>query len=93
MPKTRAERLISNAEGMDAVVIANDGEPFLDSTFWYLTEQNSGTFEGSFAIVKSDGSMDVLVSILEEEGAHVTVRVERGAESTAACGQLRRQEG
>ena len=69
MPKTRAERLISNAEGMDAVVIANDGEPFLDSTFWYLTEQNSGTFEGSFAIVKSDGSMDVLVSILEEEGA------------------------
>ena len=52
MPKTRAERLISNAEGMDAVVIANDGEPFLDSTFWYLTEQNSGTFErepGTFA--------------------------------------------
>ena len=44
MPKTRAERLISNAEGMDAVVIANDGEPFLDSTFWYLTEQNSGKF-------------------------------------------------
>lgn len=69
MPKTRAERLISNAEGMDAIVIANDGEPFLDSTFWYLTEQKSGTFEGSFAVVKSDGSMDVLVSILEEEGA------------------------
>ena len=38
MAKSRAERLISNAEGMDAVVIANDGEPFLDSTFWYLTE-------------------------------------------------------
>ena len=31
--------------------------------------------------------------VVEEEGAHVTVRVERGAESTAACGQLRRQEG
>ncbi len=70
MPKTRAERLISNAEGMDAVVIANDGVPFLDSTFWYLTEQKSGIFEGSFTIVKPDGSMDVIVSILEEESAY-----------------------
>lgn len=70
MPKTRAERLISNAEGMDAVVIVNDGEPFLDSTFWYLTEQKSGTFEGSFAIVGPEGQLDVIVSILEEEGAH-----------------------
>ncbi|MBR4225763.1 MAG: aminopeptidase P family protein [Candidatus Methanomethylophilaceae archaeon] len=54
---------------MDAVVIANDGEPFLDSTFWYLTEQTSGTFEGSFAIVRKDGTLDVIVSILEEESA------------------------
>ena len=70
MAKSRAERLISNAEGMDAVVIANDGEPFLDSTFWYLTEQSSGTFEGSFAIVRKDGTLDVIVSILEEESAN-----------------------
>lgn len=70
MEKTRAERLVSNAEGMDAVVIVNDGDPFLDSTFWYLTEQGSGTFEGSFAIVRSDGSLHVIVSILEEESAH-----------------------
>lgn len=70
MAKTRAERLISNAEGMDAVVIVNDGEPFLDSTFWYLTEQKSGTFEGSFAVVGPDGQLDVIISILEEEGAH-----------------------
>ncbi len=69
MQKTRAERLMENAEGMDAVVIANDGDPFLDSTFWYLTEQSSGTFEGSFAIVGPNG-LDVIVSILEEEGAH-----------------------
>ena len=69
MARTRAERLISNADGMDAVVIANDGEPFLDSTFWYLTEQTSGTFEGSFAIVRKDGTLDVIVSILEEESA------------------------
>lgn len=69
MQKTRAERLMENAEGMDAVVVANDGEPFLDSTFWYLTEQTSGTFEGSFAIAGPGGKLDVIVSILEEEGA------------------------
>jgi len=60
---------MSNAGSMDAIVIMNDGDPFLDSTFWYLTEQRSGTFEGSMAIVKKDGSMDVIVSILEEESA------------------------
>ena len=70
MRASRAERLMSNAKDMDAVVILNGGDPFLDSTFWYLTEQRSGSFEGSIAIVKKDGSMDVLVSVLEEESAH-----------------------
>ena len=37
--------------------------------------------------------IEAFARTVEEEGAHVTVRVERGAESTAACGQLRRQEG
>ena len=54
MSNTRAQRLIANAEGMDAVVIMNDGEPFLDSTFWYLSEQPGGCFESSFAIVRGD---------------------------------------
>ena len=83
MPKSRAERLISNAkDDMDAVVIVNDGEPFLDSTFWYLTEQKSGTFEGSFAIVRPDGNLDVIVSILEEEGAR---RAPTTASGMCAC--------
>jgi Xaa-Pro dipeptidase len=69
MAKTRAERLIANAEGMDAVVIMNDGEPFLDSTFWYLSEQPGGCFESSFAIVGPGGSLDIIVSPLEEESA------------------------
>ncbi|MDD3232711.1 MAG: Xaa-Pro peptidase family protein [Candidatus Methanomethylophilus sp.] len=60
---------MANAPGMDAIVITNDGEPFLDSSFWYVTEQNSGCFEDSFAIIRADGSMDVLVNILEEETA------------------------
>jgi Xaa-Pro dipeptidase len=69
MTKTRAERLMENAEGMDAIVVMNDGEPFLDSTFWYLTEQPGGCFESSFAVVRRDGSLDVIVSPLEEESA------------------------
>jgi Xaa-Pro dipeptidase len=69
MVGTRAERLMSNAEGLDAIVIANGVDPFLDSTFWYLTEQDSGSFEDAIAIVRKDGSLDVIVSILEEESA------------------------
>lgn len=69
MQRTRAERLIENAQGMDAVIIMNDGEPFLDSTFWYLCEQPGGVFENCLAIVHGDGSLDVLVSSLEEESA------------------------
>lgn len=70
MHRTRAERLISNVSGVDAIVVSNDTSPFLDSTFWYLTEQSSGTFEGSLAVVNCDGSLDVITSTLEEEVSH-----------------------
>ena len=69
MCESRTDRLMKNADGFDAIVIANDGEPFLDSTFWYITEQNSGCFEGCYAIIRKDGSMDVIVNSLEEETA------------------------
>jgi len=69
MEGTRAQRLIGNAEGMDAVVIMNDGEPFLDSTFWYVTEQPGGCFESCVAVVGPDGTLSVIVNPLEEESA------------------------
>lgn len=69
MSKTRAERLISNCAGMDAVVIINDGSPFLDSAFWYLTGLETGCFEGSMAIVGGDGRLDIVTGLLEEEAA------------------------
>ncbi len=69
MNMTRAERLMENADGMDAIIIANGDEPFLDSTFWYLTEQTSGCFEHSYAIVHSDGSLDIITNVLEAETA------------------------
>ena len=64
----RAKRLSSKATDMDAVVIMNGQDPFMDSVFWYLTEQTSGTFEGGIAVVR-DGKLDVIVSPLEAEGA------------------------
>lgn len=63
----RAQRMASNMGDLDAVVIVNGTEPFLDSTFWYLTGLDSGSFEGSVAVVRKDGSLDLIVSQLEEE--------------------------
>lgn len=65
---SRAERLTSNTPDMDAVVIINGQDPFLDTTYWYLTELFSGTFEGGIAVVR-DGELNTIVSPLEAEGA------------------------
>ena len=63
----RVKRLMSNVDA-DAVVIMNGTSPFLDSVFWYLTEQGSGTFEGTIAVASNDG-LDVIVNKLEETSA------------------------
>lgn len=65
---SRVERLIANSDDdVDVIAIMNGGEPFLDSTFWYITEQCSGCFEGAMAFVSRDGRLDVVVSQLEAE--------------------------
>lgn len=74
MISSRAERLAQNfTDGIDAVAIMNAGEPFLDSTYWYLTGSVSGTYEGARAVVLSDGSLHTFVSVLEEETAKSSV--------------------
>ena len=69
MKQTRAERMALNFDGIDALVIANASEPFLDSTYWYLTGCTSGTFESARAVVTASGELHTFVSILEEESA------------------------
>ena len=69
MSNSRAERLIQNSTKVDKIVIVNGGEPFLDSTFWYITGLSTGVFEGSMAFISSDGTVDILISELEEEAA------------------------
>ena len=56
---TRAHRISSECDDVDAVIISNGTSPFLDPVFWYVTEQTSGSFEGTFAIVKK-GDIDVV---------------------------------
>ena len=69
MSGSRAERLMENAADVDKVAIINGSEPFLDSTFWYVTEQSTGVFEGSMAFVSRDGTVDIMIGELEEEAA------------------------
>ena len=70
MQQSRAERLAANmGDDLDAVVIMNATEPFLDSTYWYLIEDASGCYESSRAVVTRDGELHTFVNILEEEGA------------------------
>ena len=67
---TRAERLMANApEDMDAIVIANGGENFIDSMYKYLLNPKGGVFEDCYLVVRKDGTQDVIVNILEEEAA------------------------
>ncbi len=67
---TRAERLMANApEDMDAIVIANGGENFIDSMYKYLLNPKGGVFEDCYMVVRKDGTQDVIVNILEEEAA------------------------
>ncbi|MDD7424218.1 MAG: Xaa-Pro peptidase family protein [Candidatus Methanomethylophilaceae archaeon] len=100
MTDTRADRLAQNFAGqMDAVVVMNAGEPFLDTMFWYLTGATSGTFEGARAVVTADGELHTFVSILEEETArsasgivHVyntdAERKEQMKEVLSGCGRV-----
>lgn len=65
MHVSRAKRIMSGCADADAVIISNASSPFLDPVFRYLTDQPSGTFEWSFAIVSKDGSLDVITGPLE----------------------------
>ena len=64
-------RNIFNAldQPVDAILIKNGTEPFLDDNFFYATGLIHGLFEGSYAVLFSDGSIDFLTTALEAESA------------------------
>ncbi len=74
--KTRAQRLMDKCKDLDGLVIHNATEPFIDQTFFYVTELSKGLFEGSAAIVSPDGHTEVLTSRLEETTARTNPALE-----------------
>lgn len=69
MTVSRARRVMGRAEGVDALVIVNSQDPYLDPSFRYLTDNLSGLFEGCLLVLQPDGSMDAVVSRMEEVSA------------------------
>ena len=68
--KKRVEKIFSNnSEQLDAILIKNSAEPYIDYNFFYVTGLTQGLFEGSIAICYPSGEIDLIVSQLEEEVA------------------------
>ena len=59
-------------EKIDAIIVKNSEEPFIDKNFFYLTDLKKGLFEGCIAVLFSDGGVELIVSQLESESAYVS---------------------
>jgi Xaa-Pro dipeptidase len=75
----RVKNIFSNSKKtVDSIIIKNASAPFIDDNFFYVTGLEQGMFEGSCAVLHPDGTLDILVSELEAEGArkstaHLTI--------------------
>ena len=49
------------------ILVANDGEPHIDYSFFYVTGFPKGLFEGSSLLAKRNGEISVFTSPLEED--------------------------
>ncbi|DAC72305.1 MAG TPA: aminopeptidase P family protein [Thermoplasmata archaeon] len=66
----RVKNIFNNSEKIvDCILLKNASAPFVDDNFFYVTGLEQGLFEGSCAVLRSDGALDILVSELEAEGA------------------------
>jgi Xaa-Pro dipeptidase len=64
----RVKRIFDEIQNKpDAILLKNSTEPFIDNNFFYVTGLDKGLFEGSVAILFSDGKIDLLVPELESE--------------------------
>ncbi|HUL39806.1 MAG TPA: Xaa-Pro peptidase family protein [Methanomassiliicoccales archaeon] len=67
------ERVLSifhnTPEELDAVVLVNDVEPNLDTSFYYATGVQSGLFEQCAVVLWPDGRSELFASSLEETSA------------------------
>jgi Xaa-Pro dipeptidase len=65
----RTKKILKEHEDLDAIVFLNGTEPCVDMGFFYVTGLLEGLFEGSMCLVQSDGSIEVVTSLLEAESA------------------------
>lgn len=63
--KEITDKIFSIEENVDAIVIKNEAESFIDQNFFYVTGIKEGLFEGSAVILYENGEIDLLVSKLE----------------------------
>jgi len=67
---SRVKKIFSElSDQVDVVLLMNDVEPNIDLSFFYVTGLDSGIFEGCAALLWQDGSLELLVSELEETTA------------------------
>ncbi len=59
----------NSSQAVDCIILKNASIPYVDDNFFYVTNLDQGLFEGSCAILHSDGTVDLLVSELEAESA------------------------
>ncbi len=64
----RSQRILADAEDVDAIIICNSREPFLDPNFWYVTGAMGGLFESGLAVLRND-EVCAIVSEMEAESA------------------------
>lgn len=73
MGEGKVRKIFKNLESpLDAILIKNSGESFIDTNFFYATGLKQGLYEGCAAVLFSDGKMDLIVSQLESESAYNT---------------------
>jgi Xaa-Pro aminopeptidase len=65
----RALERQAKAQVPDVILFHNDTDPHLDLGFFYVTGLVSGIYEGSTAVCRPNGSVDGIVSVLEESSA------------------------
>jgi Xaa-Pro dipeptidase len=68
--KQRIQKLFKYIEfPLDAIIIKNGSEKFIDSNFFYITGITNGLFESSCLVLYPNGSLDIITTELESNFA------------------------
>jgi len=76
--KERVRKVFASLDpSVDALVVANATDPHLDQSFFYLFDVPSGLFEGSVAIARRSGELELFTSPLEAQSAEEAAKRDR----------------